>query len=133
MIKVQTEHGKYYLINERDEITQLISGKPNLEHSFSGQWKVRGLCLVQAFGHLKLIRDWRSMVGKNLKFKNGRGKYCLADYDHGTNRVWGERIVAIWEDIDDAECRSLVSSVASKIGKYRFNLMVERMKEEGTL
>ena len=34
---------------------------------------------------------------KEANFKNGRGKFVMVDFDHGTCREWGDRIVFIWE------------------------------------
>jgi hypothetical protein len=58
-----------------------------MEFSGADDWKFIGLKdRYNKFIHL-------SIVEANCKFKNGKGMYYLVDNDHGTWRVWGDRIV----------------------------------------
>lgn len=91
---IQTEQGKYYTIDENDNITTRNWPVP------SGSWKCLGLCKALAFGRIGWCQMLEEVLAQhpdgNLRFKNGRGKFYLRDYDHGIVRTWTDRVVAIW-------------------------------------
>jgi hypothetical protein len=80
------------------EMTQ-YKNKPYDEHEFSGQWRLEGFCEVLPFNQLNFSNmiSPLNLLGEEMTFKNGKGKYFLVDYDHGSTRVWSERITGFWE------------------------------------
>lgn len=96
---IQTEQGKYYTIDENDNITTHNWPVP------SGSWKCLGLCKVLAFGRIGWCQTLEEVLVQhpdgNLRYKNGRGKFYLRDYDHGTVGTWSDRIVAIWRNREE--------------------------------
>jgi len=93
---ITTESLSQYVVNEDMEITQLEYQFPNyLQPNFSGKWVVRGLAEVLPFGNIGRVQPISDLVGKDLKFKNGKSKYVLYDIDHGTTRLWGNRISSV--------------------------------------
>lgn len=92
---IQTEHGHIYFIDENYCITSENWTKPSMD------WQLCCLRRVKPFGHVGLPLSIEIVLSEhpdgNLRFKNGRGKYVVQDYDHGTQRIWSDRVVAIWE------------------------------------
>lgn len=87
-----------YIVNDDGMITQFNPNIPYEQHKFSGGWKVVGIREVLPFGNvgrLVPIKEAAEKINK-FTFKNGSGKYLLQDVDHGTTRIWGERIVKIF-------------------------------------
>ena len=112
MFCIHTDSGKYYYAVEKngkmcliqsertynhDALQRALSQKPIDEWGLTEKWLLRGFCEVLPFGQIGQLRTIEDMVSEPLTFKNGKGKYLLADYDHGTNRLWGDRINSIWE------------------------------------
>lgn len=96
MYRIQTESLKYYNIHDNGNIERL-----DIKHTPSNNWRCWGFCEIKPFGHLgKRITPAELLECSDYghtTFKNGRGKYYLIDYDHGTYRLWGDRITAIWK------------------------------------
>lgn len=65
---------------------------------FSNQWRVRGAARFNNFGNMvdfvkfpdcfKEPREWQ--------YKNGKGRWFVADWDHGTNRVQMCPVLRSW-------------------------------------
>lgn len=96
MLRIKTQHGHYYDITSDGNIIRLD------QEGFkaSGQWKL--IAIVSYNWHQKRetigftsIGNWLAMKPQ-LLFKNGKPKYTVRDFDHGTLRHWGDGIVAMW-------------------------------------
>lgn len=63
--------------------------------SFSNQWRLVGFSAAEAFGRMSHAIPTLEFIStgkyKDMRFKNDKGKYYVVDFDHGSNRVWGER------------------------------------------
>ena len=81
--EVATESGRYYKINEKNQII-----RTDMPFTPSDSWKLVDF----------IDRYDRTVEPKHgeCRYKNGRGKFWLVDYDHGTYSVWGDRIVEVW-------------------------------------
>lgn len=77
-------HGKEYMpVNSNYEITRENSKQ------FSGEWKLIGAVRFNNFGH-KVEEKGKSSLAAitNWFYKNGKQKWYVIDYDHGSFRVW---------------------------------------------
>ena len=78
--------GKYYTVREDGAITWAQSPVP------SGQWRVMGAVTRNNFGGA--VRWWSlaEVMGNPReipwKFKNGKQRTFLRDFDHGSEREW---------------------------------------------
>ncbi len=57
----------------------------------SGEWRVVGAVMYNNFGHIVARAYLADIVAGNIKdwhYKNGKQKWHVMDYDHGTHRVW---------------------------------------------
>ena len=90
--KIMTEGGKYYIIDEQNHICR-TDGK----FTPTSNWRCIGFREVLAFGNRGPIISPEELIRKDVRFKNGRGKFVMVDFDHGTCREWGDRIVSIWK------------------------------------
>jgi hypothetical protein len=82
------QYGNEYM--EMDESTGNIS-RPHIGMKASGQWRIIGAVLYNNFGHIVARASLADiLVGniKNWQYKNGKQKWHVIDYDHGTNRIW---------------------------------------------
>lgn len=63
----------------------------------SNSWRLIGFKEVKPFGNMSgTIEPQRFTsddIRNNMRFKNGKGRYYVVDYDHGTQRIWGDRAV----------------------------------------
>jgi hypothetical protein len=102
VLRIATKYGDYYDITESGNIIRLD------QHGFkpSGQWKLRAIVMATGFRfsdpvvQFENIFDWLE-TKPALLFKNGNPRYTIADFDHGSNRVWGNTkshgIAGIWD------------------------------------
>ena len=90
--KIMTESGKYYIIDEQNRICR-TDGKFTL----TSNWRCIGFREVLAFGNRGPIISPEELIRKDVRFKNGKGRYVMIDYDYGMYREWGDRIVSIWK------------------------------------
>ena len=104
---IYTDHDKYYYLIKKDNNMCIIQTdryrKEGME-GVSGQWRLIGFHEIRPFNHLGPTINVEGLLQKTIDnpyntlcFKNGKGKYILVDYDHGTIREWGDRINSIWE------------------------------------
>lgn len=97
---LETQSGQIYIVSDKNELTQyrydFLKGGLQRPH-FSGNWRLTGFAKVLPFGHIGPSIPPEELLGKNMKFKNGRGAYVALDYDYGTHRIWGDRVVAFYE------------------------------------
>ena len=87
-----------YVVNNDGMITRFNHSIPYEQHNFSGDWKVSGIREILPFGNIGRrisIKEAAEKINK-FTFKNGNGKYLLEDVDHGTTRIWGDRIIKIF-------------------------------------
>ena len=90
------QNGEYLPVNDKYEITRQGS------ESFSKQWELMGAVRFNNFGYVvetmpvtmlkEHIKDWQ--------YKNGKQKWFIRDYDHGTHRIWMNPTpyYMIWKD-----------------------------------
>lgn len=73
-----------YTVNEHGHI-----GRPAIKMPPSGQWVVRGAVRFNNFGRQVEFVPFPEcfMRGLQWRHKNGKGRFFIADVDHGTNRV----------------------------------------------
>jgi hypothetical protein len=71
-------------VNDRGEIARPAIGMPH-----SPQWIVRGAVRLNNFGHqVEFVPFPRCFTEKReWRFKNGKGRWFIADKDHGSDRV----------------------------------------------
>lgn len=88
--EIWTDRRERYLVTEEDNII-----RTDIDHSPSGKWKAVGVVEVLPFGRLGDMQSLESVAETNMRFKNGKGRFMLVDFDHGSQRIWGNRVVAI--------------------------------------
>jgi len=82
------QYGSEYM--EMDENTGNIS-RPEIGMKGSGDWCVVGAVLFNNFGNIVARADLSDIVAGNIKdwqYKNGKQKWHVLDYDHGSFRTW---------------------------------------------
>ena len=103
---IYTDSGKYYYIIEKGGKSCIIQAdryRKHGENAISEQWHLKGFSEILPFNNLGSVKSIEALSKEATdkygycKFKNGRGKYALIDYDHGTTRIWGDRINSVWE------------------------------------
>lgn len=101
ILEFRTEHGDYYRVTEEGYIRRM--DMPNMAPS--SQWRFEGLKHCRK--RLVLTRSQvRRMFGPEpsimgeitppLLYKNGKPQWRVIDFDHGSYRVWGEGVTAIY-------------------------------------
>jgi hypothetical protein len=93
MIRIRTQNGRYFDINQAQEITRL--DMPEMRPS--GQWIALGVHEVAPFGRLYGREDLTVLLDRPLTFKNGKPRYRLRVLDHYTRMIWGDGIEAAWK------------------------------------
>jgi len=89
---VITERTFHYHVDENNNILPwptFPDGKPSKP---SGDWKLLGFCRRLPFGQLGPLIPPEEMLGKEMRFANGRGAYVAVDLDHGTYRIFCDRV-----------------------------------------
>lgn len=86
--RLRTSQGEYYEITEAGNIIRM--DQTNFQPS--DKWKLRGLANNR--GHLIIpfdaIAEWMRRGKPGIKLVNRSPRYFIADFDHGTDRVWGK-------------------------------------------
>jgi hypothetical protein len=83
------ERGSKYYINSKMNII-----RTDMPFSPSDQW--RFIRLIDRYEREIPLTPMIEGTGENkLKYKNGRGKAWLVDYDHGSYRIQGDRVTGI--------------------------------------
>lgn len=78
-----------------------LIGRPELGMAPSGQWKLRGLVRLNSFGRQVEFVPWGRVFdyfgdGRDLRHKNGKPQWFMADLDHGTPRVMMEGVRRVY-------------------------------------
>ena len=83
--------GSSFYVREGDGAILRADG---MSEGFSDSWRVNSIYQARPFGRLSEVRrDWRIILramadGKlSPSFKNGKPKFFIGDFDHGSNRV----------------------------------------------
>lgn len=96
---LRTDNSNNYIVDlDTMGLHKYVFGKSLSQYEFSLKWRLIGFCEIQKFGRLgRLIKPLELLESKdlNMTFKNGKGRYVLIDYDHGTMRQWGDRIMSV--------------------------------------
>ena len=100
---IRTAGDYYYRINEQRQITRVKVHGNEYVVAPSDNWTCKGFREVRPFGRLsdELFSPEELVSRSNhghTTFQNGKPKYRLEDVDHGTTRLWGDGIIAIWKD-----------------------------------
>lgn len=90
--------GERYSVDSENNI-----GRPQIGIKASGQWKLLGVFRLNNFGRVVdraeldyLIEPGGTLSQTELLFyKNGKPKWFVRDYDHGTLRQWGAGITGV--------------------------------------
>lgn len=96
---IRTVMGHQYHIHESGDIQRLDMYPSNTPFIPSGQWKMIGI------RHIKksILVELRTLLtnipeilnGSSIRYKNGKSQYTLIDLDHGSIRMWGDRIAEV--------------------------------------
>lgn len=96
--RISTQSGRYYEINERSQILRL-----DVPFTPSDNWTCVGFREILPFNNRGPIITPARLLERSengwTRFKNGNGRFVLVDYDHGTIREWGDRIISIWGEV----------------------------------
>ncbi len=88
MLRTIRAGSRYYRLNWRGEIYS-----ENNPKGASGNWRLLGAVTRNNFG--RVVRTWTfdeiwdNPRGIPWKFKNGKQRTFIQDWDHGTIREWG--------------------------------------------
>lgn len=79
-----TQRGETFHVNDAGHIA-----RPSIGMQHSPQWLVRGAVRFNNFGHQAAFVPFPACFTepRQWRHKNGKGKWFIADRDHGTNRV----------------------------------------------
>jgi hypothetical protein len=88
MLKILTDNGHVYNINEKNQII-----RTDMEFTPFDSW--RFIKLIDRYHH-EIEIDRINIHSTKLQYKNGKGRAWLIDFDHGTRRIWGDRIRHVW-------------------------------------
>ena len=95
---------KYRIINRNREVYSVDEsgaiGRPKLNLKPSGRWLARGLVRFNNFGHIVHtvpFSEWEQFIQSKPQwlYKNGRPRYYLADWDHGSDRICGSGVLGV--------------------------------------
>ena len=87
---VYTQSRRYYIVDEKNRII-----RTDMKFTPSESWRCAGFCMAKPFGRFGGLESIEAVAGKEMRYKNGKGKYFLVDYDHGTPRMWSDRIIGV--------------------------------------
>lgn len=92
IFKLWTTDYKYFDILPNGDIVRLDQS----DFRPSGQWKIVGITPNK--GPIIPFDDLTADFVSTLKWqlKNGKARYSVVDYDHGTRRMWGNGISGIY-------------------------------------
>ena len=95
---------QYRILNENREIwkvdqTGAIS-RPEINLKASGQWLARALVRFNNFGHVVHtvpFDKWDEFIASKPQwhYKNGKPRYHLVDFDHGSERIHSRGVIAV--------------------------------------
>jgi hypothetical protein len=89
---MSTEH--YFLHTDREHYRVSVNGfisRACQNWQYSGQWRLRGLARRNNFGYrVEFVPFPQCMSITDMRHKNGKPKWVVCDFDHGTDREWGE-------------------------------------------
>lgn len=92
--RLRTSQGEYYEITEARNIIRM--DQTNFRPS--DKWKLRGLANNR--GHLIIpfdaIAEWMKRGKPDIKLADRSPQYRIADFYHGTARVWSSGLSDIW-------------------------------------
>ena len=79
--------GEVFHVNARGEVS-----RPAIGMGASGEWRITGAVRFNNFGHIVERVGFpqcftNPTVTRNWRYKNGKARWHLTDYDHGSNRV----------------------------------------------
>jgi len=95
---------KYRLINKNREVYEVEDageiGRPKINLKPSGQWRAVALVRFSNFGQVVQrvpFEDWEEFVKQDVlwRYKNGKPRYFLEDWDHGTVRLQTQGVVDV--------------------------------------
>mgnify|MGYP000089031303 CR=1 FL=1 len=95
---METERGFRYWVTAEGNISKAFDPftqewvQPK-NAAFSQQWKLAGFAPILPFGRVGAIQPAMELVDHDMRYQNGRGRYAAVDVDHGTMRLWSDRIV----------------------------------------
>ena len=75
--------------NEKGEIWRKLDGSICVNPS--SDWRLLGAVRYNNFGHIVERADFSELKNLNgdWQYKNGKQKWHVMDYDHGSKRMWG--------------------------------------------
>ena len=84
-----------YAVNEEGEIA-----RPRIGLRPSGKWRARALVRFSNFGQIVQrvpFENWEQFIqqGVEWRYKNGKPRYYLEDWDHGTVRIQGQGVISV--------------------------------------
>jgi hypothetical protein len=90
---IQPARNETYYVNDADEIYRCKAGGYDYDMAPSGQWRLLGAVEVRyVFGRWVEVRryDVADIRAGRVpwRYKNGKQRCYLLDYDHGCTRLW---------------------------------------------
>lgn len=104
---IETETGFRYWVSPEGYIAKAFDPhqqqwtQPNAVQ-FSREWRLMGFAPLLRFGGIGTIEPANKILGRDMRYKNGRGRYVAIDIDHGTLRQWSDRVVSYFETRQEA-------------------------------
>jgi hypothetical protein len=97
LLIITIKTGEQYAVNSKGQITQFDGANNKLKHPFSGQWLFTGITEgnkpFNSFQFHSMTKEViENISNQGLTYKNGNPKFVVRDIDHGTRRIWGNRI-----------------------------------------
>ena len=100
LLRIQTERGEFYDVRTSDGAICRLDLK---DFTPSGQWRMTGVVRTgpgwaYGTGFVPLADLLAGLATWDWRYKNGRPRWTVRDFDHGTTRIWGNKagIVAAW-------------------------------------
>jgi hypothetical protein len=80
------KYGSEYM----DLYSDMTIGRPTIKMKPSSDWKVLGAIRFNNFGHQIEEKQFEQLheLNNDWFYKNGKQKWHVIDYDHGTMRTW---------------------------------------------
>jgi hypothetical protein len=80
-----------------------LIGRPEIGMKPCGDWLLRGLVRLNNFGRQAEFVPWGRVFdvfgnGRDLRYKNGKPQWFVADVDHGTPRIIMEGVRCVYGD-----------------------------------
>lgn len=91
LFTISTQNGKRYAIHSNGRIQRL-----DMPFTPSDSWRLLGIEHVKRREFIPFDRISPEMVASlQLAYKNGKPQYTVRDLDHGTVRIWGNRLRSV--------------------------------------